>query len=148
MKSHRHNFVIGIDDIIPLFTISAYNKALQEEASQYTSIKIENIPIEDIRRDEISMWDKDSKKGNKQEKIYDASSKFEGGPQPQNKTLGTKKQTQNQTKHHKSQRKGNQTPHIMDKWDYLLRVKAEDCIKNKITGVYSAMVKKENDPKN
>ena len=125
------------NNIIPLcmmngcfqdFSTTNYKKAIP---------KIEETPLNLIRNNEISTWDKDSNEEETKPIIYDASLELEERTHIQRQTKQELTSYQIQNKHHKSLRKKKPTSKFKNKRDYLTRVNANDCIKDRITGIYT-----------
>ena len=123
---------------------------LQEPADT----KLEKIILENketlvnlIQRNEISMWDWDSSENKTKLSMYDASSESEErlSVQPKIKTELIISQNQNK-KHRVHKRKSRPITQFQNKTKYLAKVKAEDCIKDKITGVYTVSAQKTTKP--
>ena len=93
------------------------------------------------------MLDHDSSKVDNKNNTYDALSKPKERVQLQKESLEVENQPLLKKKHCKPQRKQNQKPNIDDKQNYLMWVRAEDYIKDKITGVYLVNVRRENTQK-
>ena len=80
-------------------------------------------------------------KGKTKEKMHEDSSESEKRIPPQEEIKLYQKISQVKNKNHKSPRKKQSTLKFKNKRDYLLWVNVEDCIKDKITNLYTISVK-------
>ena len=130
-------------DIIPLCMVS---NCLQEPVET----KLEKIILENeetlvnlIHKNKISTCDLDSSEDKTKLSMYDASSESEErlSVQPKIKTELIISQNQNK-KHRVHKRKSRPITQFQNKIEYLAKVNAEDCIKDKMTGVYTISAQK------
>ena len=117
------------------------NGSFQKQSNsnfEKTISKTKESPINHIHNNEISTWDKESNEEETKEKIYDASSesKERNPSQTKTKPQPTFSLTKNNNKH-KVHKRQQSNPKFQGKQDYLLWVNAQDCTKDKITGLYS-----------
>ena len=99
--------------------------------------KIEDSPLNLIHNNEISTCDKGSSEEESEPKMYDASSKSKERFLAPKETKQELANSQIHNKHFKSLRRGKPTPKIKNKRDYLSKVNGDDCIKDKVIGIYT-----------
>ena len=119
------------NDIIPLCTLEVcYDSDICPLEDQPTT-EASDIPLNYVGNGEILVWDKDSDNDKSSTQTYDASSESSKVESPRNITI---QETQHVTPRIVMQ-KQNKTQ-LSSKQEYLKAIKAKDCIKDRITGLY------------
>ena len=129
------------NEIISLCMMNSCFQELSTTKSEKAIPETEETPLNLIRNNEISTWDKDSSEEETKPIIYDASLELEERTHIQRQTKQELTSYQIQNKHHKSLRKKKPTSKFKNKRDYLTRVNANDCIKERIIGIYTITAK-------
>ena len=127
--------------IIPLCMVISCFQELPTTNLEKAVPKIEEIPLNLIHSNEISTWDKGSSEEETKPKMYDASLELEERVLAQKETKQELANSQIHNKHFKSLRRKTQTPKFKNKRNYLTKINVDDCIKDKVTGIYTISTK-------